>query len=76
MKSQGLQELVKKIFGDEAAKSAFLSNPSDFISEFNLTEPEKRAVLTTHARLGLVASGSGQLEATIKGNQGWLSPVQ
>jgi len=41
MKSQGLQELVKKIFGDEAAKSAFLSNPSDFISEFNLTETEK-----------------------------------
>ncbi len=65
MKSQALQELVKKIFGDEKTKSEFMSNPDSVLARFNLTETEKRAVLKTHAKLGLATSGSQQLEAAV-----------
>lgn len=65
MKSQALQELVKKIFGDEKTKSEFMSNPDSILAQFNLTETEKKAVLNTHARLGLVTSDSQQLEAVL-----------
>ncbi len=64
MKSQALQELVKKIFGDEKTKSQFMSNPDSVLSQFNLTEQDKKAVLNIHAKLGLVTSDSQQLEAT------------
>lgn len=74
MKSQALQELVKKIFSSEATKSQFIANPDSVISQFKLTETEKTAVLSTHAKLGLVTGNSAQLEAaTSKIN--WLSPV-
>ena len=65
MKSQALQELVKKIFGDEKTKSEFMSNPDSVLARFNLTETEKKAVLKTHAKLGLATSGSQQLESAI-----------
>ena len=65
MKSQALQELVKKIFSDEKTKLQFMSNPDSVLAQFNLTEQEKRAVLNTQAKLGLVTSDSQQLEADI-----------
>ena len=65
MKSQALQELVKKIFGDEKTRSQFMSNPDSILSQFALTEQEKKAVLNNHARLGLVSSDSRQLEAVL-----------
>ena len=74
MKSQALQELVKKIFSSEETKSQFITNADSVISQFELTETEKKAVLTTHTKLGLVTGNSSQLEAaTSKFN--WLSPV-
>jgi hypothetical protein len=75
MKSQALQELVKKIFGDEKTKLEFQKDPDSVLARYNLTEQEKRAVLKTHAKLGLVTSGSEQLEATLDGTINWMSPT-
>jgi hypothetical protein len=74
MKSQSVQELIKKIFGDEQTKSQFISDPEGVISQFTLTEQEKEAVLSVHSKLGLVTSDSMQLEAAIRPNVGWGSP--
>jgi hypothetical protein len=71
MKSLALQNLVKKIFSDEKAKSQFIADPESIISRFDLTDQERKAVLTTHARLGLVTSGSTQLTSTIGPLANW-----
>ena len=63
MKSQSLQKLIQKIFNDEKTKDQFISDPESVISQFSLTKQEKKAVLNTHAKLGLVTSDSTQLEA-------------
>lgn len=65
MKSQALQELVKRIFSDEKTKLQFMSDPDSVLSQFDLTEQEKRAVLNTRTKLGLITSDSQQLEAVI-----------
>jgi lipid A disaccharide synthetase len=75
MKSQALQELVKNIFGDEKTKSEFMSNPDSVLAQFNLTEQEKKAVLNTHAKVGLVTSGSQQLEAALAPSWTWTAPT-
>ena len=74
MKPQALQELVKRIFGDEETRAQFNSDPESVLSQYALTEQEKRAVLRTHARLGLVTSDSQQLEAAIGPASDWLAP--
>jgi hypothetical protein len=75
MKSQALQELVKKIFGDAKTKLQFESDPDSVLARFNLTEQEKKAVLKTRAKLGLVTAGSPQLEATLEATDGWHAPT-
>jgi len=65
MQSKALQELVKKVFGDEKTRFEFTSDPNSVMSRFSLTEEEKKAVLVTHARLGLVTAGSTQLDTTV-----------
>ena len=75
MKSQALQELVKKIFSSEETKSQFIANPDSVISQFKLTETEKTAVLATHTKLGLVTGNSSQLEAAVTSKTNWFSPV-
>ncbi len=75
MKSQALQELVKRIFSDEKTKLQFTSDPDSVISQFALTDQEKRAVLTAYAKLGLVTSNSQQLEAALKPTYTWYSPI-
>ena len=74
MKSQALQDLVKKIFSDEKTKLQFESDPDSILSQFSLTEQEKKAVLKTHAKLGLVVSGSPQLEAILEPTEDWFAP--
>jgi hypothetical protein len=71
MESQALQALVKNIFSDEKTKLQFESDPDSFLSRFNLTEQEKKTVLNTHAKLGLVTSGSQQLEAALDPTWQW-----
>jgi hypothetical protein len=75
MKSKALQELVKKIFSDEKTKQQFMSNPESVLSQFALTEQEKKAVMTTHAKLGLITSNSQQLEAALQPTFTWFAPV-
>ena len=75
MKSQQLQQLVKKIFGDEKTRLQFISNPDSILSQFALTEQEKKAVLNTHDKLGLVTSDSQQLEAALDPRFIWVAPV-
>ena len=75
MKSQALQELVKKIFSDEKTRLQFESNPDSVLAQFNLTEQEKKAVLNTHAKLGLVTRDSQQLEAALDPTFIWFAPV-
>jgi hypothetical protein len=75
MKSKGLQELVAKVFSDEKTKLQFESDPEVVISQFTLTEQEKKAVMKTHARLGLVTSNSTQLEAAIDPTSSWFAPT-
>ena len=75
MKSQALQELVKKIFRDEKTKSQFLKDPESVLAKFTLTEQEKKAVLTTHSKLGLVTGNSQQLEAALSPTTDWFAPV-
>jgi thiamine biosynthesis lipoprotein ApbE len=65
MKSQALQEMIKKIFSDEKTKLQFMSNPESVLAQFNLSEQEKKAVLNTHAKLGLATTDSQQLEAAL-----------
>jgi hypothetical protein len=73
MESQALQELIKKIFGDEKTKHEFQKDPDSVLAQFSLTEQEKKAVLKTHAKLGLVTTGSEQLEATLDASAGWFN---
>jgi len=75
MKSQALQELVKTIFGDEKTRLEFESNPDKVLSRFNLTDEEKKAVLITNAKLGLVTSDSQQLEAALAPTITWVAPT-
>jgi hypothetical protein len=72
MESQELKQLVSKIFGDKETREEFLKNPEDVISRFSLTEQEKRTVLNTHVKLGLVTGNSIQLEKTIDPNTMWI----
>ena len=74
MKSQAVQELVRKIFSDERTKSQFMVNPHSVLAQFNLTAQEKRAVLRTYAKLGLVTSASQQLEAVLDPMAIWHAP--
>lgn len=72
MESQALRELVKKVFGSEDSRRQFVKDPEGVIARFALTNEEKRAVLSTHARLGLAAAGP-QLEAVMTSDP-WLAP--
>ena len=72
MKSQALQELVREIFTDEKIRAQFVSNPDSLLSQFSLTEDEKKAVLKTHGSLGQMTSPSAQLEATIDPYNTWF----
>jgi hypothetical protein len=75
MKSQALQELIKKIFSDEKTKLQFMSSPDSVLAQFKLTEQEKKAVLNTHAKLGLVTADSQQLEAALDPTVIWNAPI-
>ncbi len=72
MESQELKRLVSKIFGDKETREEFLKNPENVISRFSLTEQEKRAVLSTHAKVGLVNGDSMQLESVIGPRTMWV----
>ncbi len=53
MERNGLQDLVKKVFGDEETRAQFASDPERVIARFQLTEPERKAVLATATGPGI-----------------------
>lgn len=65
MESLALKQLVSTIFSDKDVRAEFIKDPESVISRFSLSEQEKKAVLSTHAKLGLVTGDSIQLEETI-----------
>jgi hypothetical protein len=71
MKSQALQEFVNKIFCNQKIKGQFLANPEYVLSQFTLTDEEKRAVLSLHAKMGLATNNSQQLEAALDPTWVW-----
>jgi hypothetical protein len=71
MESKELQELVKKIFSDKETRSQFMANPNSVLAKFSLTENERKAVVKTYTKLGLVGSNSIQLEGVIEPNSWW-----
>lgn len=70
-----LQELVKKIFSDETTRTQFMKNPDSILSQYDLTEQEKRAVLSSYSSIGLVAGDSANLEAVMKRSSVWGAPA-
>jgi hypothetical protein len=72
MKSAALRELVSKIFSDENTKKEFLADPERVISQYKLTRQEKTAVLSTHAKLGLVTGNSQQVEIGVEPFTSWI----
>ena len=75
MKSKALQEMIKKIFSDEKTKHQFQKDPDSVLAQFKLTEQEKKAVLSTHAKLGLATADSQQLEAALDPTAIWHAPT-
>jgi len=71
MKSQALKTLVKSIFSDENIKKQFISNPEGVISQFKLNRNEKKAVLATYAKVGLVSSENQQLDDVVGPLTNW-----
>jgi hypothetical protein len=71
MKSQALQDMVQKIHSDEATRTRFLADPNSVISEYDLTETEKKAVLSTHIKLGLVSTDQ-QIDPVIHPMGAWM----
>ena len=65
MKSEALQGLISKIFSDEKTRLQFMSDPDSVLSQFQLTDQEISAVLSTNAKLALITSDSQQLEAIV-----------
>jgi hypothetical protein len=65
MESLALKQLVNTIFSDKDVRAEFIKDPESVISRFSLSEQEKKAVLNTHAKLGLVTGDSIQLEETL-----------
>jgi hypothetical protein len=72
MESQELKQLVSKIFSDKETREEFFRDPESVISRFSLTEQERKAVLSTHAKLGLVTGDSVQLNETIGPMEIWM----
>lgn len=67
-----LNNLVKKIFSNEATKAEFRCNPEAFISKFSLSETEKKAVLASYARTGLVTADGIQLQSSVGPMGAWV----
>ncbi len=73
MKKQALEDVVRTIFGDEKTRDQFLSNPNSILSKFALSGSEKKAILATHSRVGLVTYGSPQLTAVLESADPWTA---
>lgn len=72
MRSNALSQFARKVFNDEETKKQFFANPESVMSQFNLTEPEKKAVLSKHAMMELAVPGSGTSNVAYGPMASWL----
>jgi hypothetical protein len=60
MHSCNLTNLVRKAFSNKENRSQFMSDPTSFMSQFQLTELEKKSVLSAHSRLSSASSAGAE----------------
>ncbi|PVV85000.1 hypothetical protein [Dehalogenimonas alkenigignens] len=67
-----LADLVQTIFRDESARRDFEANPEAYVTKLELTPVDKKAVLSLHARTGLVTADGVSLQSQIGPMGGWF----
>ena len=72
MNSQSLKEMVKAINQDETTRTRFQADPESVMSQFVLSDDEKRAVLSAHAKIGLGFTGASKLDSEIGPMSYWF----
>jgi hypothetical protein len=72
MQSSGLKSMVNYIFSNGKARSEFQTNPEKVMAEFDLSDNERKAILASHAKLGLVSGGSATLASEIGALDSWI----
>jgi hypothetical protein len=70
--SASIQQFVKTIFSDPIQKEKFVSDPEGFLSQYSLTDLEKKAILNTNIKLGPAAGQSTSVEAAIEPLIDWI----
>jgi hypothetical protein len=70
--SASLQQLIKAIFSDPTQKEKFVSDPEGFLSQYSLTDTEKKAILNTNIKLGPSGGQSTSVEAAIEPLIDWF----
>jgi predicted RNA-binding protein (virulence factor B family) len=72
MKNSGLKAMTTLIFSDSKVRAEFKSNPEKVAARFNLSKSERKSVLTSQTRLGLVSGNSIALSNEIGAFDSWL----
>jgi hypothetical protein len=74
MKSETLKKFISDIFKDETKKNEFLEDPRHAMSEYGLSDQERKALMNVHDKIGVVSSDSVALEAALKPTIEWWAP--
>lgn len=72
MNSSGLKAMTKLIFSDAKTRSDFETNPEKVMTGFNLSESERKSILISITRLGLVSGNSIALSNEIGAFDNWI----
>ena len=67
MKATALQSFVKQVFSSEEHRTSFKTDPAEFVSRFDLTAEEKRAILATSDQISANGAGSAAMTIGIEG---------
>lgn len=74
METKSLQDLVSRIFTDDKTREEFKKDPDTVLNRYFISDCEKKAVLSTSTKFGLVTAGSPQFEATLAAVAPWSAP--
>ena len=72
MKSNALSQFVQKLFSDEETKKQFIADPESIMAGFELTETERKAILSKHAMMELSVPGSGSSNVAYGPMAAWI----
>ena len=67
MKTTELETFVKQIFSNKEKSASFRADPAEFMSRFDLTAEEKKAILATSGKISVDGSGSAAMPIGIDG---------